>query len=314
MSMFRINTLLRNLFLDKGLTSAEICAISDAINDDKVSTSGQICAISDAINDDEVSTSGRICAISDAINDDIMSDLEWEMLGLSGLVLVIFIYQYLMGYVERGQWNTYSNGAWEFRATYVCIELRLGSYPFQKFRVTPRKYSGVTKRTYDTKNGVIYKYEPWVRFKKDKFYFQGQTTAEKAARICDVAKFCLKIKGRKGYNFGEEQYTYLSSVQEFLPQQSDSDIKRLVLEYAKPFLNEVQVSEEVPIVDQPLCVEPARFANGEDNTIQGLSAYVDMVEGFLLDDTNEHTADMIQESQSVSPNPDIAGKYATTLL
>jgi hypothetical protein len=220
----------------------------------------------------------------------------------------------LMGYVETGRWNTYSNGSWEFRATYVCIELRLGSYPFQKFRVTPRKYSGVTKRTYDTKNGVIYKYEPWVRFKKDKFYFQGQTTAEKAARICDVAKFCLKIKGRKGYNFGEEQYTYLSSVQEFLPQQSDSDIKRLVLEYAKPFLNEVQVSEEVPIVDQPLCVEPARFANGEDNTIQGLSAYVDMVEGFLLDDTNEHTADMIQESQSVSPNPDIAGKYATKLL
>jgi hypothetical protein len=39
-----------------------------------------------------------------------------------------------------------------------------------------------------------------------------------------------------------------------------------------------------------------------------------MVEGFLLDDTNEHTADMIQESQSVSPNPDIAGKYATKLL
>ncbi len=57
--------------------------------------------------------------------------------------------------------------------------LRLGSYPYQKFRVTPRKYSGVTMRTYDTKNGVIYKYEPWVRFKKDKFYFQGQTTAER---------------------------------------------------------------------------------------------------------------------------------------
>ncbi len=184
-----------------------------------------------------------------------------RILGFVLGVVVLFIYQYLMGYVETGRWNTYSNGSWEFRATYVCIELRLGSYPFQKFRVTPRKYSGVTKRTYDTKNDVIYKYEPWVRFKKDKFYFQGQTTAEKAARICDVAKFCLKIKGRKGYNFGEEQYTYLSSVQEFLPQQSDSDIKRLVLEYAKPFLNEVQISEEVPIVDQPLCVEPARFAS-----------------------------------------------------
>ncbi|KAH8938437.1 hypothetical protein BDL97_16G082500 [Sphagnum fallax] len=223
----------------------------------------------------------------------------------SGVTIRIYDTKDGIIYKYTGLWNTYSNGAWEFRATYVCIELRLGSYPFQKFRVTPRKYSGVTTRTYDTKNGIIYKYEPWVRFKKDKFYFQGQTTAERAARICDVAKFCLKIKGRKGYNFGDEQYTYLSSVQEFLPQQSDNDIKRLVLEYAKPFLNEVQVSEEVPIVDQPPCVEPARFANGEDNTIQGRSAYVDMLEAFLLDDTNEQTADMIEEP--VSPNPDIAG-------
>ncbi|CAM6057262.1 unnamed protein product [Sphagnum tenellum] len=242
-----------------------------------------------------------------AINDTQMSDLQVKIRKILGFVLVVlFIYQYLMGFVERGQWNTYSSGAWEFRATYVCIELRLGSYPFQKFRVTPRKYSGVTMRTYDTKNGVIYKYEPWVRFKKDKFYFQGQTSALRAARICDVAKFCLKIKGRKGYNFAEEQYTYLSSVQEFLPQQSDNDIKRLVLEYAKPFLNEVEVSE-VPIADQPPCVEPARFANGEDNTIQGLSAYVDMLQAILLDDTNEQTADMIEEPQSVSRNPDIAG-------
>ena len=49
-------------------------------------------------------------------------------------VIVIFVFKYLMGYVERGQWGTYSNGSWEFRATYVCIELRLGAYPFQKFR------------------------------------------------------------------------------------------------------------------------------------------------------------------------------------
>jgi len=36
-----------------------------------------------------------------------------------------------------------------------------------------------------------------------------------------------------------------------------------------------------------------------------------MLEAFLLDDTNEQTADMIEEPQSVSPNPDIAGKCAT---
>jgi hypothetical protein len=169
-------------------------------------------------------------------------------------VVVLFIYQYLMGYVETGRWNTYSNGSWEFRATYVCIELRLGSYPFQKFRETPRKFTGVTKRTYGTRNGVIYKYEPWVRFRKPKFYFEGQTTAEKAARIRDVAKFWLKIKGRNPYNFCEEDYNYLNSVQELHQQQSDDEIKRLVLEHAQPFLKEVQQSQEVPIVYQPPCV------------------------------------------------------------
>jgi len=188
--------------------------------------------------------------------------LQFEVKEILEFVLVgPFIFQYLVGYVERGQWNTYSNGAWEFRATYVCIELRLGSYPFQKFRVTQRRYIGVTKRKRDTKHGSIYKYEPWVRFKKDKFYFEGQTTAKKAAIIRDVAKFCLKINGRKGFNFSQEWYISLSQFQEFLPQQPDNDIKRLVLLYAQPFLNEVQVSQEVPIVDQPPCVEPARLAS-----------------------------------------------------
>jgi len=193
-----------------------------------------------------------------------ISQLLEKIKRISGFLLgvvVLFIYQYLMGYVETGRWNTYSNGAWEFRATYVCIELRLGSYPFQKFRVTQRCYIGVTKRKRDTKNGSIYKYEPWVRFKKDKFYFEGQTTAKKAAIIRDVAKFCLKINGRKGFNFSQEWYISLSQFQEFLPQQPDNDIKRLVLLYAQPFLNEVQVSQEVPIVDQPPCVEPARLAS-----------------------------------------------------
>lgn len=39
-------------------------------------------------------------------------------------IVVAFIFKFLMGYVKRGQWGTYSNGSWEFRATYVCIELR----------------------------------------------------------------------------------------------------------------------------------------------------------------------------------------------
>jgi hypothetical protein len=159
----------------------------------------------------------------------------------------------LMGYVETGRWNTYSNGSWEFRATYVCIELRLGSYPFQKFRETTRKFTGVSERTYNTKAGITFRYKPWVWFRKRIFYFERQKTAEKAARIRDVAKFWLKIKGRNPYNFCEEDYNYLNSVQEF-HQQSDDEIKRLVLEHAQPFLKEVQQSQEVPIVYQPPCV------------------------------------------------------------
>jgi hypothetical protein len=199
--------------------------------------------------------------------DENIPDLKIRKI-LGFLLVVSFIYQYLMGYVERGQWNTYSNGAWEFRATYVCIELRLGSYPFQKFRETPRKFHGITERKHP-KTGVIYKYEPWVAFRRPKFYFAGQTTAEKAARIRDVAKFWINmkeqhIKERKGYepyNFVEEDYNYLNLVQEFDPQQSDNEIKRLVLEHAQPFLKEVQQSQEVPIAYQPPCAEPGRFGS-----------------------------------------------------
>jgi hypothetical protein len=58
-----------------------------------------------------------------------------------------------MGYVERGQWGTYSNGSWEFRATYVCIELRLGAYPFQKFRdVAPTSHHDGTQISQPTRH------------------------------------------------------------------------------------------------------------------------------------------------------------------
>jgi hypothetical protein len=71
--------------------------------------------------------------LTDAIDDTKISNLQVKIRKILGFVLVVlFIYQYLMGYVERGQWNTYSNGAWEFHTTYVYTELKLGSYPFQK--------------------------------------------------------------------------------------------------------------------------------------------------------------------------------------
>ncbi len=213
---------------------------------------------------------------TDAIDDTKMSNLQVTNRKTLGLVLVVsFMYQYLMGYLERGRWNRYSNGAQEIHSycvhpavyqweKFIETEILYSQeilWHCAKFVGTQRRYIGVTKRKRDTKNGSIYKYEPWVRFKKDKFYFEGQNTAEKAAIIRDVAKFCLKINGRKGFNFSQEQYISLSQFQEFLPQQPDNDIKRLVLLYAQPFLNEVEVSQEVPIVDQPPCVQPARLAS-----------------------------------------------------
>ncbi len=197
--------------------------------------------------------------------DPKISQLLEKIKRMSGFLLgvvVLFMYQYSIGYVETGRWNTYSNGAWEFRATYVCIELRLGSYPFQKFREAPRRF-GVRPKN---KNGVTVKYEPWVWFRKRKIYFEVQKTEDKAARIRDVAKYWLKSEGRDPLNFGEEDYYYLNFVQEFHPQQSDNEneenhkIRKLVLEHAQRILKEDQQSQ-VPIVYQLPCVEPARFAS-----------------------------------------------------
>ncbi len=130
---------------------------------------------------------------------------------------------YFMGYVEKGQWDTYSNGAWEFRATYVCIELRLGAYPFQKFR----KYHGVHENP--KKDGRV-KYEPRVSLNGVKIYFQEQETKEQAAIIRDVAMFCLDINGRVGFNFHHSCYNSLSKISNKLPHDQ---IKTLILQYAK---------------------------------------------------------------------------------
>ncbi len=46
---------------------------------------------------------------------------------------------------------------------------------------------------------------------------------------------------------------------------------------------------------------------------QDLSPFMQLEE-IPSDDTNEQTADMIEEPQSVTPNPDIPSKYATKLL
>ncbi len=185
-------------------------------------------------------------------------------------VVVLFKFQYFMGYIETRRWNTYTTDAWDFCATYCELTQRNTylSIPWD----TPMTFCmhttnhGLTRRRFgvriknNTKNGVTFKYEPWVWFRKRKIYFQVQETEEKAARIRDVAKYWLKSEGRDPLNFCEEDYSSLN-FQEFRPLESVKEIKRLVLEYAQPFLEEVQQSQEVPIVYQRPYVEPARNAS-----------------------------------------------------
>jgi hypothetical protein len=66
---------------------------------------------------------------------------------LSSPVVVSFLFEYLMGYIERGGWATYSDTSWEFRATYVSIELRLAAYFWFKFRALPSSPERGRKRS-----------------------------------------------------------------------------------------------------------------------------------------------------------------------
>ena len=168
-------------------------------------------------------------------------------------ILVTFIFKYLMGYVERGQWGTYSNGSWEFRASYVCIELRLGAYPFQKFRDVaptshhdrtqisqptrhlpgePPKYHGVCRRRRRKgKQRPREAYEARESLKRDKLkriYLGEYHTLEEAVLIRDVAHFCL---GKQG-PFNVDPVLYASLV--LIPQgHSQQQIRKLVLERVK---------------------------------------------------------------------------------
>jgi hypothetical protein len=147
---------------------------------------------------------------------------------VSFVVIVIFVFQYLMGYVERGRWGTYSNGTWEFRATYVCIELRLGSYPFQKFRVKPPH--GVHPKRGKGKNGEDM-YEPRLRLKTVEYNFPWCRTRVKAAFIYDIAKLCLGGKGSKFNMLCPQRYAHLQKI--LVEKHTKKEISNIVLECAK---------------------------------------------------------------------------------
>jgi tetratricopeptide (TPR) repeat protein len=148
------------------------------------------------------------------------------------VVIVIFVFEYLMGYVERGQWGTYSNGTWEFRATYVCIELRLGSYPFQKFREKPpsRSYIGIRTKERIGRNGKYIRYEPHLKLNNDAFYFRECKTRVKAAFIYDIAKLCLGVKDGNFNMLCPQRYDHLQKIS--VEGHTKKEISKIVLECA----------------------------------------------------------------------------------
>jgi len=149
------------------------------------------------------------------------------------VVIVIFVFQYLIGYVERGQWGTYSNGTWEFRATYVCIELRLGSYPFQKFRVTPT-YHGVHRKERKGRNGkdIRYAYEPRLRLNNVEYNFPWCKTRVKAAFTYDIAKLCFGVKdGKFNMLLCPQRYDHLPKIS--VEGRTKKEISKIVFECAE---------------------------------------------------------------------------------
>lgn len=107
-------------------------------------------------------------------------------------LVVVFIFNYLMGYVERGQWGTYSNGSWEFRSTYVCIELRLGAYPFQKFREVASNH--LNGRGHPQHDQNVVHHQPNLTLQ-----VHGDTPSKRGRRDAVETKFCgIYCRRRRG--------------------------------------------------------------------------------------------------------------------
>ncbi len=148
--------------------------------------------------------------------------------------------EYLMGYVERGQWGTYSNGTWEFRATYVCIELRLGSYPFQKFRERPpsHSYIGIRIKERIGRNGKYTRYEPHLKLNNGAFYFRECKTRVKAPFIYDIAKLCLGVKDGNFNMLCPQRYDHLQKIS--AEGHTKKEISKIVFECAESTLQSIK--------------------------------------------------------------------------
>ena len=84
---------------------------------------------------------------------------------VSAVALLCFVYQYLIGYFDKGGSKTYSSGSFDFRDFYVSIVLYQGSYVWIKFRGVAPKRAVYRRSRKDQLGRVEYygKYEP--RFK-----------------------------------------------------------------------------------------------------------------------------------------------------
>jgi hypothetical protein len=197
------------------------------------------------------------------------------------VVIIIFVFEYLMGYVERGQWGTYSNGTWEFRATYVCIELRLGSYPFQKFREKPpsHRYIGIRIKERIGRNGKYTRYEPHLKLNNDAFYFCECKTCVKAAFIYDIAKLCPGVKDGNFNMLCPQRYDHLQKIS--VEGHTKKEILKIVFECAESTFQSIK--------DHP--------TNGDNRKI--LKLFEDGGEGYAM---NVHQMTLNENLASLGSN------------
>jgi len=186
---------------------------------------------------------------------------------------VDFVFAYFMG--------TYSNGTWEFRPTYVCIELRLGSYPFQKFREKPpsHRYIGIRIKERIGRNGKYTRYEPHLKLNNDAFYFCECKTCVKAAFIYDIAKLCPGVKDGNFNMLCPQRYDHLQKIS--VEGHTKKEILKIVFECAESTFQSIK--------DHP--------TNGDNRKI--LKLFEDGGEGYAM---NVHQMTLNENLASLGSN------------
>ena len=129
-------------------------------------------------------------------------DLEFAFKNLIPALVHRVVYQYLIGYVDRGGAETYNSGSLEFGATYVSLLLFKAAYFWIWFReVAPRKVSCRVR------DGKIGKWEPKFKPPREKdarggsqkfqcLRLGGYHTRWAAEVVCQIARFYYNMDER----------------------------------------------------------------------------------------------------------------------